>query len=155
MMTPTTISPPSHVGDTVTLPATVTSEAEQVKLLRVVDPAQGADQFATPVGTGRFVAVQLQITDSGMSTTQEFPAFDTIVEDGRSTPYLPTSANVRNCPAFGTNPNISPGHSITGCVTFQLAASTPIADITFTPGGAQFGTVTAEWQLSSVPPALG
>ena len=141
-ITPTTISPPGPVGTSVYLPATGQSAATQVTLLKVVDPAPGADQFAVPVAGGRFVAAQFRITTASDSATLDAGA-DTVLDDSQGNLYSPTNANVTGCSAFGTNA-LSPGSTSTGCLTFEIPVDAAVSEITFTPSG-EFGSVSAEW----------
>lgn len=145
-VTPTTISPPAHVGGAVFLPGVNDVPPARVTLVKVIDPAQGADQFATPVAGGKFVGVQLRITFGGDGPVFVDVAGDTILDDSSGDPYQPTEANIQNCPAFNLGPSVSPGATVLGCLTFQIADDTKASEITFTPNG-QFGEVSAEWQI--------
>jgi hypothetical protein len=117
----------------------------QVTLVKVVNPAQGADQFSVPVGSGRFVGVQLRIVFGGTSPVTLNAAGATILEDAQGNLYQPTVANVLNCPAFN-NPTVRPGKPVLGCVTFDVDPAPKITEVLFTPSG-QFGNVSAEWNL--------
>jgi hypothetical protein len=143
-VTPTTILPPAHVGGTVQVPAADPSPPAQVTLVKVVDPAQGADRFAQPVSGGRFVGVQLRITLGGTAPRFLDVNSDTVLDDTSGNLYQPTNANLVNCPAFNLGPTVSPGASVLGCVTFQVGFDARVAAITFTPGGP-FSNVSAEW----------
>jgi hypothetical protein len=144
---PTTIQPPAHTGDTVSLTANGGSNAEQVTLVKVADPAQGADRFSTPLPGDRLVGVLLRISTGASRQTVEDPAGDTLVEDTQGTMYAPRPpSNLSGCPSFPPTFTTDSSRSLTGCVAFELAYNMGVADVLFTPGG-QFGTVTAEWQV--------
>ena len=145
-VTPTTISPASHVGGTVLIPPDGPNPAAQVTLVQVVDPGQGADQFAVPVAGDRFVGVQLRITMGGSGPVPIDVNAGTALEDTQDGLYMPSTANLVGCPAFNLGPAVSAGKSVLGCVTFEIGLNTQISDVTFTPGGA-FGRVSAEWQV--------
>jgi hypothetical protein len=143
-VTPTTIQPPGHVGDTVQVPAAGQNPPAQVTLVKVVDPAQGADRFSQPVSGGRFVGVQLRITLGGTAPQFLDPNSDTILTDANGNLYQPIDANLVSCPAFNLGATVSPGTAVLGCVTFQVGFDAKVKEITFTPGGA-FGNVSADW----------
>ena len=145
-VTPTTIAPSASVGTTVAIPGTNRNAPEFVTLLNVIDPATGADQFSSPVAGGKFVGVQIRITVSGTATAAEDPYTDTTVTDSQGNVYTTTPANIQGCTAIKSARSIAPGKSLTGCLTFQLESDSRVAHITFTPSGAQFGSVSADWQ---------
>jgi hypothetical protein len=145
-VTPTTISPAARVGGSVFLPGVNQDPPVQVTLVKVVNPAQGADQFSVPVGSGQFVGVQLRIVFGGTSPVTLNAAGATILEDAQGNLYQPTVANILNCPAFNNNPTVRPGKPVLGCVTFDVDPAPKITEVLFTPGG-QFGNVSAEWNL--------
>ena len=145
-VTPTTISPAARVGGSVFLPGVNQDPPVQVTLVKVVNPARGADQFSTPVGTGQFVAVQLNIVFGGTNPVSPNVADDTVLEDNQGSIYQPTVANVLNCPAFRANPTARPGKPLVGCLTFDVDSGSKISEVLFTPNG-QYGNVSAEWDL--------
>jgi hypothetical protein len=134
------------VGGSVFLPGVNQDPPVQATLVKIVDPAQGADQFSVPVGSGRFVAVQLRIVFGGTNPISFDAAGATILEDTQGNLYQPTGANVVNCPAFNVGRVVRPGKPVLGCVTFDVDPSPKISEVLFTPNG-QFGNVSAEWDL--------
>jgi hypothetical protein len=114
-------------------------------LVKVIDPARGADQFANPIGSSRLVGVQLMIT-IGVTTPTAFDVVGaTLLEDANDNLYQPTAANIRNCPAFN-GPLVKPGKRKLGCLTFDVDSNAKLTELLFTPNG-QFGNVSAEWDL--------
>ena len=97
-VTPTTIQPPGHVGDTVQVPAAGQNPPAQVTLVKVVDPAQGADRFSQPVSGGRFVGVQLRITLGGTAPQFLDVNSDTVLADANGNLYQPIDANLVSSP---------------------------------------------------------
>jgi hypothetical protein len=143
---PTTILPPAPVGGLVSLPAIDPNPAVQVTLVKFVDPAQGADQFAVPVPGDRYVGVQLQIAYAGPPPPPEDFNSDTTIEDSQGNLYSASDAALQNCPAFNSGAK-SPKGTTLGCVTFEVSTDATIADVMFTPLG-QFGSISAEWKVS-------
>jgi hypothetical protein len=145
-VTPTTISPPGRVGDAVFLPGVDGTPPAQVTLVKIIDPARGADQFAAPVGSSRLVGVKLRITYGGTNPVPLDPGSATTLEDAQNNLYQPIAANIVNCPAFKPGRILPPGTSAGGCLTFDVDTGAKITEVLFTPNG-QFGSVTAEWDL--------
>jgi len=145
-VTPTTIAPPGRVGSAVFLPGVNDSPPAQVTLVKVVDPATGADQFAAPVGSSRLVGVRLRIVFGGNGPVALDPAGDTLLQDSQGNVYQPIAANIMNCPAFTIGPMVGRGQPTVGCLTFDVDASAKLRKVLFTPNG-QFGSVSAEWTL--------
>lgn len=145
LVSPTTIEPSGRPGGTVLLPATTQSPAEAVTLVKLIDPAQGADQFTTPFSDDRLVGVSLWISAGKGSQSLDDPAADTRIEDSQGAIYLPRTGSLLGCPGFPANLTTDQTGSLKGCLTFELPTTASVAEVLFTPGG-QFGTVTAEWQ---------
>ncbi|NEW70687.1 hypothetical protein [Streptomyces rhizosphaericus] len=55
----------ARVGDTLTLSGQNDGEQLDVTVKKWLDPAKGADEFTTPGSGKRWVAVQLQLTNTG------------------------------------------------------------------------------------------
>jgi hypothetical protein len=127
------------------LPATTQSPAEGVTLVKLIDPAQGADQFTTALSDDRLVGVSLWISAGKGRQTLDDPAADTQIEDGQGAIYDSRTGNLLGCPGFPSNLTTDQTGSLKGCLTFELPTSASVAEVLFTPGG-QFGTVSAEWQ---------
>src|SRR5262249_47592387 len=138
----------AHVGDTVSLPADAQQQTPpaQITLVKVVDPAQGADEFTTPDSGKRFVGVQLRIVLGGTSSTQSVPSNNTTVFDAQGQSYSSTIASLVGCQEFAPNLVISPGEAVLGCVAFQVPTAAKVAKVKFTPASG-FASVTAEWKV--------
>jgi hypothetical protein len=133
----------AHVGATLSLSAGGASE--QVTLLQVIDPAQGADQFNTPDPGKRFVATVFRITNTGTAAGQGDADNDAAVigSDGQS--YTADLDTVGECTDFDDGSfSLGPGESVTGCVVFQLPTGTTVARVQWTPASG-FASVFGEW----------
>jgi hypothetical protein len=144
--TPTTIQPPARVGATVSIPSSNGSAAEQITLVKVLDPATSADQFSTPVAGGRLVGLVFRISTGVGGQTLEDPTGDALIEDSQDTLYVARPSNVTGCPSFPASLTTDSSGSLNGCLTFQPANNARLTEVLFTPGG-RFGNVTAEWQV--------
>jgi hypothetical protein len=145
--TSTTAAVVAHVGNTLSLKSTPESSPAQVTLVKVVDPASGADQFTTPDAGKRFVGVQLRIVLGGANAASDvFPDNDTTVFDASGQSYSSDVSSLANCQSFATPLTLSPGVPALGCVSFQAPTGTKITRVQFTPASG-FASVTAQWQV--------
>ena len=114
--------------------------------MKVVDPAQGADQFTTPLSGDRLVGTQFTLTIGGTGSLVDDPTTDATLVDSQGNVYTPIAGNLQGCGSFVRGLSLIPGKTQTGCVTFELGTTTLISSITFTPCN-QFGSVTAQWTV--------
>src|ERR671930_332946 len=71
----------SAVGSTVELAGQQDGEKLAVTLVKIVDPAPGADEFMKPDAGNRFVAAQFNIKNTGTVPYQDAPANRTRIVD--------------------------------------------------------------------------
>jgi hypothetical protein len=143
---PTTTQPPALTGPVGT-PFTDTDDQGNkmaVTLTRVIDPAQGADQFTTPDNGNRFVAAKFLIL--GVSGTFSSDANnDAVIVGADGQTYQPDF----NDTTAGTNFNsgeytVTPGSRTVGVVNFQLPQSVRVESVQW---GGQFGGQPATWTV--------
>lgn len=134
----------AHVGATISLKGNDGAGAD-VTLVKIVDPATGADQYTTPDSGKRFVGVQLNIKNTSTSAEQIAPDNDTTLFDSTGQSYSTDLNSLASCQAFaGGGPNLAPGESALGCETFQIPTGATIAKVEFTPSSG-FANDTGEW----------
>jgi hypothetical protein len=116
-----------------------------VTLVRIVDPAQGADQFSTPSSGDRFVGVELKITDTGTTSIDPNPESEAELTDTQGHGYNPDiGSTLSDCPSFPDNTNLDPGETVDGCVTFDVPTGLDLARVKYTPSSG-FANDTGEW----------
>lgn len=121
---------------------------ESVKLVAVMDPAQGADQFTTPDPGKRFVAVELSITNQSSGTDSNDANDNTSVVGSNKQVYSSDVSSVAECTNFDDGLyTLSKGENEVGCVTFQLPTGVSVAKIQYNPN-AGFSTNNAQWTLA-------
>lgn len=114
-----------------------------VTLVKIVDPAAGADSASTPDAGKRFVAAQFKIATSAAISGS--PDSDAKIIDSAGQGFDPSFVDsVAGCESFGARVNIGAGESQTGCVVFSLPTADPVAKVQFTPS-AGFANDFAEW----------
>lgn len=133
---------PAKVGDTLELGG---SSGLAVTLVKVIDPATGADQFTTPDAGKRFVAVDVKIANKGTSAYQDDANSDVslIGTDGQA--YTVDFSNVAQCTNFNDGDyTLAGGESITGCVVFQLPTGISTSKVQFQDSSDD----TGEWDIN-------
>ncbi|MDQ6838916.1 MAG: hypothetical protein M3137_11450 [Actinomycetota bacterium] len=114
----------------------------------LVDPATPA-YFYDAAGTGqRFVAVKMQITDTGPTMLQENALNDTSIVDSTGATQTPVVTELAGCAAFlGGEFSLAPHSSEADtCVTFELATTSTIKAVHFVLGRDTAGQ--GVWSLS-------
>jgi hypothetical protein len=96
-----------------------------VRVVKVVDPARPTDTVFGPRKGYRFLAVQLELTNSGTTTYSDTPAKGASLIDNKLHQY---DAHITDDvgPGFGSA-EIAPGHKRAGYITFEVPdGRTPI-----------------------------
>jgi hypothetical protein len=116
-----------------------------VTLAQVVDPAQGANEFATPDAGKRFVAAKFKITGTTGTFSGDANNNATVIgSDGQN--YTSDVNDVTGCTNFNYGEyNVSPGRSSVGCVVFQVPQSVKVANIQW--GDGLGSTAPATWTV--------
>jgi len=141
--TTTTAPAAPGIGSTVKLSGT------SVLLQQVYNPAQGSDSFDQPSSGDYFVGVQVQITNTGSSTLDDDANSNVVVVGSDNQDYTANFSTIAECTNFNDGEyTLTPGTSISGCITFQLPDGVNPAKVQFTTDGG-FGTNTAEWTVGS------
>jgi hypothetical protein len=93
----------------------------QVTLVKVVDPGQNADQFATPERGSRLVGIVFRITALTGSPQGEDADNDCTVVASDGKVYTATFDSIVGYANFEVGVvHVAPGETVTGTVTFQL-----------------------------------
>jgi hypothetical protein len=115
-----------------------------ITLVRVVDPAQGADQYTTPSAGDRFVTTEFKIVNTGNAFQPE-PGSDATVFDTASHSFSSTYQEaVQGCPAFASNLTLTHDETADGCVTFEVPTGSVLQKIQYSE---QSGGGSAAWTL--------
>jgi hypothetical protein len=121
-------------------------DSYDVALVKVIDPAQGADQFTAPASGKRFVG--LEFTIKGLSGTLQD-------EDANNDAFAVSAGGQKYSADFDslagyTNFNegaihVSKGQTVTGTVTFQIPTTVKVTKAEWTSASG-FGS-TVQWNL--------
>ena len=134
----------AKVGDTINIGG---SSGLAVALVKIFDPAQGADQYTTADAGKRFVAVELKITNNGTSSYNDDANNNATLIGSDNQSYTSDLNNVSECTNFSNGQyTLAAGESSTGCVTYQLPNGVNTTKIQFQTNSGMSGN-TGEWTV--------
>ncbi|MFD0279733.1 DUF4352 domain-containing protein [Kitasatospora sp. NPDC127111] len=136
----------AKVGDTIALKGNDPADTADVTLVKVVDNAEGADEFTHPADGKRFVAVQFRIKASGKKAYGDVPANGAKVLDAQGQAFGTTVADTKAGPSFQVPANIAPGESALGFVTFEVPKDAKLDKAQFGLDSG-FAPQTGQWKI--------
>jgi hypothetical protein len=133
----------AHTGGTITLKGQ--DKIVDVTLVKVIDPAQGASEFATPDSGKRFVGAEFQIKNTGTGTFDDDANNDASVIGSDNQTYTADMNDIAGCTNFNSGSvTLAPGESATGCVNFQVPSGVTVVKVRFA-ANMGLGADTGEW----------
>ena len=143
---PPTTQPTGHIGSTLTVSmqaSGVTTANARVTLVKLIDPAPGADEFSTPDAGTRFVGAEFEIVAVGSLSDDANNDAAIVGSDERT--YQPDDFDsIAGCTNFNFGDvTLAAGGSSTGCVTFELRTGVTPKVVTFGTEDATIG----QWQV--------
>lgn len=100
-----------------------------VALTQIIDPAQGANQVATPNNGFRFVGAKFTITGKS-GTFNDDANNDAVVVGSDNQSYTADFDDIAGCTNFKDGDfTVTPGTSTTGCVVFQVPQNVQVASV--------------------------
>jgi hypothetical protein len=144
--TKTQVNPSGMVGST--LPVSDSSGTKiKVTVTQMLNPATGANAYATPKTGKYFVGVQLRILNAATTKYQNNANNETTITLGSGHTVKADYNAISGCSNFDNGQvTLSGGASKTGCVTFQVPNGESIATIRY--GNTTFPGTTAQWRVS-------
>jgi Domain of unknown function (DUF4352) len=120
-------------------------DSYRVTLSKVIDPAQGTDQFNTPDNGKRFVGTVFTITALSGSPQNEDANSDAALIGSDGQTYTADFDSIAGYTNFDNGTiNVAQGDTVVGAVTFQVPDGVKVAQVQWTPGGG-FGS-TVQWE---------
>ena len=102
----------------------------RVTLVKVIDPAQGADQFTTPDNGKRFVGTVFTVTAISGSPKNEDANSDASVVGSNGQTYTSDFNSIAGYTDFSNGQiNVAQGQSVTGAVTFQVPVGVTVTRV--------------------------
>ncbi|MFD5431568.1 MULTISPECIES: DUF4352 domain-containing protein [unclassified Kitasatospora] len=137
---------PAKLGDTIALKGNDPADTADVTLVKVVDNAEGEDEFTHPADGKRFVSVQFRIKASGKKAYSDVPGNSAKVVDAQGQAFGSTIADTKAGPGFQVPANIAPGESALGFVTFEVPKDAKLDKAQFGLDSG-FAPQTGQWKL--------
>lgn len=144
------VPPPTSIPSTTTMTSpgvgsTQSFSAEDVTVTNVIDPA-AVGSFGPPAGD-RFVAVELEVKNTGTTSLSPTPIFDATLVDQAGQSYTPVVNGTPSCQDFSGSLSVDPGTSASGCVLFEVPTSGAPAKFQYVSKEAGANVQRAEWSL--------
>ncbi|MBV2152292.1 DUF4352 domain-containing protein [Kitasatospora sp. SUK 42] len=137
---------PAKVGDTIALKGMDKGNTADVTAVKVVDPAESANEYLKPADGKRYVAVQFQIKATGAQAYSEAPFSSAKVVDAQGQAYGASLAETKAGPAFQTPTNIAPGDTGKGFVTFEVPNDAKLDKVQFALDNG-FANQVGQWKI--------
>ena len=120
----------------------------RVTLAKVIDPAQGADEFSTPDNGKRFVGIVFKIKALKGSPQDEDANNDAAIVGSNGQTYSADFDDIAGYTNFDNGTiHVAQGDTETGSVTFQVPDKVKVTEVQWTAGGG-FGS-TVQWDVHS------
>ena len=117
----------------------------RVTLAKVIDPAQGADQFTTPDNGNRFVGAVFTIAAISGSPQNEDANSDAVLVGSNGQSYTADFSDIAGYTNFNDGQiSVAQGATATGAVTFQVPEGVKVAKVQWQPSG--FGSAV-QWNV--------
>jgi hypothetical protein len=143
----TTTKPPvAHVGSALSFRDS-DGNPYSVRLVLVIDPAQGIDQSTTASAGDRFVAAVFKVTNTGGRQISNDADGIAAVVGSNAQSYTAGLDAAAECASFASSTSqLAPGQSFTGCVVFQLPTTVNVSKVDWSPAtGAT--SAFGEWSV--------
>ena len=100
-------------------------------LVKIVDPAAGADDFSQPKTGHRYVAVQYRLSNVGAAAYSDAPDNGAQLSDEQGQIYSTTFADTKAGQDFPAQVDLTPGNSALGVIVFELPADAKVTTAQF------------------------
>ncbi|MFI1970794.1 DUF4352 domain-containing protein [Streptomyces cinnamoneus] len=144
---------PAPGGDrNVTVGGTITVTAKNgakvaVTLKNWVDPAKSNNKFMTPKPGKRWVAAQLEISNTGQSVYDDSPANGVKVLDEGTEPWTHSIGETTSGPNMPATVKLKPGEKALGYVVVSVPEQSKPKAVTFAPDSG-FSSDIAQWAVA-------
>ena len=119
----------------------------KVTLIKVIDPAQGSDEFTTPDNGKRFAAAEFRLTGLSGHMSDDANGDATLVGSNHQT-YSADFDDIKGCTNFNSGEfSVTPGEQSVGCVVYQVPKHVKVAQIQWDASGGYGDTPPATWNL--------
>ncbi|WP_033218755.1 DUF4352 domain-containing protein [Kitasatospora phosalacinea] len=137
----------AKVGDTIALTGLEKKDTADVTLVKVVDPAESANEYLQPAEGKRYVSVQFRIKATGSGAYTDTPVTGAKLIDTQGQGFTSTFAETKAGPEFPGSVNIAPGESSLGFVTFEIPSDAKIDKVQYALNSG-FAEQSGQWKLA-------
>jgi hypothetical protein len=144
---PTRQAPAGTIGSAFNV-ADGTGNVYRVTLVRVIDPARGADQLSSPESGKRFVGLVFSVKAVTGSPQDEDANTDAVASGGNGQTYSADFQAIAGYTNFDHGAiHVAQGETVTGSVTFQVPNGVQVSNVRWTALSG-FGS-KVEWNVRS------
>ncbi|MFE2839977.1 DUF4352 domain-containing protein [Streptomyces mirabilis] len=137
----------AKVGDTIVLKGMDDGSKLDVTVVKVVDPAKGADEFTTPSSGKRFVGIQFRLVNTGTVAYSDSPSNGAQISDADGQQFQTTFGDISAGPSMASEVKLKPGAKALGWIVFEVPKASKAATVQFGMDSG-FAEQTGEWKLS-------
>jgi hypothetical protein len=137
----------AKVGDTIALKGTDDGSKLDVTVVKVVDPAKGADEFTTPGSGKRYVGIQFRLVNTGSVAYNDSPSNGAQVSDADGQQFESAFADISAGPSMSSDVKLKPGGKALGWIVFEVPKASKVSVVQFGMDSG-FAEQTGEWKLS-------
>ncbi|WP_413797101.1 DUF4352 domain-containing protein [Streptomyces iranensis] len=136
----------ARIGDTITLSGQDDGEKLDVTMEKWLDPAKSADEFTTPAAGKRWVAVQIQLTNTGTTTYSDSPSNCVQAADTDGQRFDSTFGDITAGPQMTSDLKLPAGDKALGWVVIEVPKASKVATLQFTMNSG-FADQTGQWKI--------
>ncbi|KUJ70502.1 hypothetical protein ACZ90_03675 [Streptomyces albus subsp. albus] len=136
----------AKVGDTITLKGQQRGEQLDVTVKKWLDPAKGADEFNTPGKGKRYVAAQIQLTNTGTTLYSDSPTNCVQIADSDGQRFESTYADIAAGPQMASDLKLPTGDKALGWVVVEVPKASKVATLQFALDSG-FADQTGQWEI--------
>ncbi|THA44489.1 DUF4352 domain-containing protein [Streptomyces sp. A1136] len=148
--TPATSAPAQQkaaIGSTLTLKGNTKGEQLAVTIKKWADPATPADDFMKPDEGKRWVAAQVEVTNTGTAVYDDTPGNGMQVADADGQRFQSSFTETTAGPQMPGTVKLPAGDKALGWVTFEVPKDSKVVTIQFAMNSG-FATQTGQWTVS-------
>ncbi|MFF9819584.1 DUF4352 domain-containing protein [Streptomyces sp. NPDC014006] len=137
----------AKVGDSITLRGANDGEQLDVTVKKFLDPAKGADEFNQPQSGKKWVAVQLQLVNTGSRAYSDSPANGAKVADTDGQRFDSWFGEIAAGPAMASDLNLPAGEKALGWIVFEIPKTSKVVTVQYGMNSG-FAEQTGQWKVS-------
>ncbi|MEU5927825.1 DUF4352 domain-containing protein [Streptomyces antimycoticus] len=136
----------ARIGDTITLSGQDDGQQLDVTMKKWLDPANSADEFTAPAAGKRWVAVQIQLTNTGTTTYSDSPSNCIQAADTDGQRFDSTFGDITAGPQMTSDLKLPAGDKALGWVVIEVPKASKVATLQFTMNSG-FADETGQWKV--------